>query len=84
MNKISVIILTKIRLAATIERAIMRRAQISNDILVIDSGSEDDTLTIAKLNARIFSYYLAGIWRCKYWSQRSIIWLYFCLDSDEK
>jgi len=85
MNKISVIILTK-NSAATIERAIMSVRQISNDILVIDSGSEDDTLTIAsKLNARIFHITWQGYGAARNIGAKEALFNYiFCLDSDEE
>ncbi|MBK7098920.1 MAG: glycosyltransferase family 2 protein [Sphingobacteriales bacterium] len=85
MNKISIIILAK-NSAATIERAIMSVRQISNDILVIDSGSEDDTLTIAsKLNARIHHITWQGYGAARNTGAKEALYDYvFCLDSDEE
>ncbi len=85
MKGISVIILTK-NSATTIERAIKSVQQISNDILVIDSGSEDDTLTIAlKLNARIFHITWHGYGASRNIGAKEALYdNIFCLDSDEE
>jgi glycosyltransferase involved in cell wall biosynthesis len=49
MHPISVVIITKNE-AANIENAILSAKTISEDIVVVDSGSTDETIAIAKRN----------------------------------
>lgn len=85
MAKISVVILTK-NSEATIEKAISSAFLISDDVWVVDSGSEDATLTIAsKLNARILHINWQGYGAARNTGAKEALHnMIFCLDSDEE
>jgi len=84
MQQISVIILTR-NSEATIEKAINSAFLISQDVLIVDSGSEDNTLTIAsRLKARILYITWQGYGRARNAGAQEVLHdSVFCLDSDE-
>ncbi len=84
MQQISVIILTR-NSEATVEKAINSASLISQDVLIVDSGSEDNTLTIAsRLKARILYITWQGYGRARNAGAREVLYDdVFCLDSDE-
>lgn len=85
MKDISVIILTK-NAESTVEKAITSAFLISDDVLVVDSGSEDATLTMAsKLKARILHVTWEGYGRARNAGAREVKHdTVFCLDADEE
>lgn len=85
MANISVIILTK-NSGATIEKAITSSFLISDDVWVVDSGSEDQTLTLAsKLKAKILHISWQGYGAARNTGAKEAKYdTVLCLDSDEE
>lgn len=84
MNKFSVIILAK-NVESTLQQTLLSAKKISNDIIVADSGSTDNTLKIAdEQNVRVFKTEWKGFGPTR--NAAAAIaendWV-FCLDADE-
>ena len=84
-NKISVVVIT-LNEEKNIGRCIKSAQQISNDIVVVDSGSNDDTVRIANdLGARVFVKSWEGYASQKnYGNKNAINNLIFSMDADEE
>lgn len=84
-KNISVVIIT-LNEEKNIERCIHSAKQISNDIVVVDSGSKDKTMQLAnKMGARVFIKTWEGYAAQKnFGNQKTINNLIFSMDADEE